>query len=146
MQLTEKRDRQLSTRVEACRNQTWEVAMYTDLFEIRVARVRHRFAATLQSKIDTAMVSADRMSRGDGSVIKYVSDSYRHLHSIYGVGATVGFAATGQAAHAAEAALMQAYLEKRGLTGTEVQNLKRALVRLREVAASELRLMYQRGG
>jgi HPt (histidine-containing phosphotransfer) domain-containing protein len=68
------------------------------------------------------------------------------LHSIYGVGATVGFAATGQAAHAAEAALMQAYLEKRGLTGTEVQNLKRALVRLREVAASELRLMYQRGG
>jgi hypothetical protein len=40
---------------------------------------------------------------------------------------------------------MQAYLEKRGLTGTEVQSLKRALVRLREVAASELRSMYQRG-
>jgi len=120
--------------------------MYTDLFEVRVARMRHRFAATLQSKIDTAMVSADRMSRGDGSVIKYVSDSYRHLHGIYGVGATVGFAATGLAAHAAEAALMQAYLEKRGLTGTEVQSLKRALTRLREVAASELRQMYQRGG
>jgi HPt (histidine-containing phosphotransfer) domain-containing protein len=146
MQLTEKRDRQLSTRVEACRNQTWEVAMYTDLFEIRVARVRHRFAATLQSKIDTAMVSADRMSRGDGSVIKYVSDSYRHLHSIYGLGATVGFAATGEAAHAAEVALIQAYHEKRPLTEDEAGRLKKALARLRDVAASELRLMYQRGG
>ena len=120
--------------------------MYTDQFEVRVARVRHRFATTLESKIETAMVSADRMSRADGSVVKYVSDSYRHLHSIYGVGATVGFAATGQAARAAEAALMQAYLEKRGPTETEVRSLKMALARLRDVAASELRLMYQRGG
>jgi hypothetical protein len=120
--------------------------MYTDLFEVRVARVRHRFASTLESKIETAMISADRMSRGDGSVIKDVSDSYRNLHGICGVGATVGFPATGKAAQAAEAALMQAYLEKRGLTGSEVQSLKRALARLREVATSELRLMYQRGG
>ena len=120
--------------------------MYADQFEVRVARVRHRFAATLENKIETAMVSADRMSRNDGSVIQYVSESYRRLHSICGVGAMVGFAATGEAAHAAEAALIQAYLEKRGLTETESLGLKRALARLRDVAASELRLMYQRGG
>lgn len=120
--------------------------MIVDQFEMRVARVRHRFATTLESKIQTTMVSADRMSRKDGSVTKYVSDSYRHLHSIYGVGATVGFAATGEAAHAAEAALMEAYQQKRALTEAEMLRLKRALARLRDVAASELRLMYQRGG
>ena len=119
--------------------------MYADQFEARVARVRHRFAATLENKIQTAMVSADRMSGNDASVIKYVAESYRHLHSMYGIGASVGFAATGEAAHAAEAALIQAYLEKRGPTENEVQRLKRALTQLRQVAASELRMMYQRG-
>jgi chemotaxis protein histidine kinase CheA len=79
-------------------------------------------------------------------VISQVTAAYRHLHGIYGVGATVGFAATGEAAHAAETALMLAYQEKRGLTDTEVLRLKRALARLRDVAASELRSMYQRGG
>jgi HPt (histidine-containing phosphotransfer) domain-containing protein len=120
--------------------------MYPDQFEIRVAKVRHRFATTLESKIESAMVSADRMSHGDRGVIKYVADSYRHLHSIYGLGATVGFAATGEAAHAAEVALIQAYHEKRPLTEDEAGRLKKALARLRDVAASELRLMYQRGG
>ena len=120
--------------------------MYSDMFEVRIARVRHRFAATLENKITATMVSADHMSSYDGSVVKYVSDSYRHLHRIYGVGATVGFAATGEAAHAAETALMQAYREGRGLTAQELLLLKRALARLREIAASELRSMYQRGG
>jgi chemotaxis protein histidine kinase CheA len=120
--------------------------MYNDQFEARVAIVRHRFATTLSSKIENTMVSADRISRNDGSVIKHVADSYRHMHSIYGVGATVGFAATGEAAHAAEAALRPAYQQKRGLTEGELRRLKRALARLRDVAASELRMMYQRGG
>lgn len=120
--------------------------MYSDLFEVRVARVRHRFATTLENKIETAMVSADRIARGDASVVKHVSDSYRHLHSIYRVGATVGFAATGEAAHAAEAALIQAYREGRGLTAGELLLLKKSLARLRDVAASELRSMYLRGG
>jgi chemotaxis protein histidine kinase CheA len=120
--------------------------MLADLYEVRIARVRHRFATTLENNIETTMVSADRISRNQGSAIQHVSDSYRHLHRIYGLGATVGFAATGEAAHAAEAALMQAYHEKRGLTGSEVQCLKKALGRLQSAAASELRLMYQRGG
>jgi uncharacterized Fe-S center protein len=115
--------------------------MHADQFETRLARVRHRFAATLESKITEAVVSADHMSRS-----KHVSESYRHLHGICGIGPTVGFTATGEAARAAEVALMQAYRESRGLTQTEVLNLKRALERLRVAAASELRLMYQRGG
>jgi hypothetical protein len=80
------------------------------------ARVRHRFAATLESKITEAVVSADHMSRSSDGVIKHVCESYRHLHGICGIGPTVGFTATGEAARAAEVALMQAYRESRGLT------------------------------
>jgi hypothetical protein len=120
--------------------------MHADQFEIRLARVRHRFATTLESKIDDAVISANRMSRSDDGVVKHISDSYRHLHGICGIGPTVGFSATGEAAHFAEAALMQAYRESRGLTDKEVLSLKKALEHLRVVAASELRLMYQRGG
>jgi hypothetical protein len=120
--------------------------MYADLFERRLARVRHRFAATLESKITDTVVSANLMSRGGDSVIKRVSDSYRDLHGICGIGPTVGFTATGEAARAAESALMQAHRERRALTEPEVLSLKKALYQLRLAAASELRLMYLRGG
>jgi HPt (histidine-containing phosphotransfer) domain-containing protein len=120
--------------------------MHTDQFETRLAIVRHRFATTLESKITDAVVSADHIARSGDGVISDVSKSYRRLHGIYGIGATVGFTATGEAAHAAEVTLMQAYHERRGPTQTEVLSLKRALECLRAAAASELRLMYQRGG
>jgi hypothetical protein len=42
--------------------------------------------------------------------------------------------------------LIQAHRESRGLTEREVISLKKALEHLRVVAASELRMMYQRGG
>jgi hypothetical protein len=120
--------------------------MYTDQFEGRLAIVRHRFATTLESKITDVVSSTDRMSRNADGAIKNLSDSYRHLHSICGIGPTVGFATTGEAARAAEVVLMQAYRERRRLTETELLSLKKALGHLRVSAASELRLMYQRGG
>jgi HPt (histidine-containing phosphotransfer) domain-containing protein len=120
--------------------------MHADRFEIRLAIVRHRFATTLKSKIEDAVVSANRMSRSTDGVIKHVSESYRLLHGICGIGPTVGFTATGEAARAAEGALMQAHHEKRGLSEREVISLKKSLENLRVAAASELRLMYQRGG
>jgi HPt (histidine-containing phosphotransfer) domain-containing protein len=119
--------------------------MYADRFELCIARVRHRFATSLESKIQTAMAAADHMTRDDSGAVQYVN-SYRNLHSIFGVGASVGFAATGDAAREAEAALIQAYEQKRGLTEDEVLSLKSALARLQDVAGSELRSMYQRGG
>ena len=119
--------------------------MYADQFETRLARVRHRFATTLEGKITNAVVTADHMScSADG--VMHVSESYRNLHGICGIGPTVGFTATGEAAQVAEAALIQAYRESRGLTQTEVLSLKKALERLRVAAELELRLMYQRGG
>ncbi len=82
--------------------------MYADQFETRLAKVRHRFATTLESKITDAAIAADRMSRSSDGVIKHVSESYRHLHGICGIGPTVGFTATGEAARAAEVTLIQA--------------------------------------
>jgi hypothetical protein len=120
--------------------------MYADQFEKRLATVRHRFAATLGSKITDVVISTDRMSGNAGSAVKDVSESYRHLHNICGIGPTVGFATTGEAARAAEVALMRAYHEGRGLTDAESVNLKKALGRLQVAATTELRLMYQRGG
>jgi HPt (histidine-containing phosphotransfer) domain-containing protein len=120
--------------------------MHADQFEIRLARVRHRFATTLEGKIKDAVVSADRMAHGHGEVIKHISVSYRDLHGISGIGPTVGFAATGEAARAAEGYLLQAHREQRELTEPEVISLKKALEHLRVAATSELRLMYQRGG
>jgi hypothetical protein len=120
--------------------------MYNDQFESRLAIVRHRFATTLESKIKDAVVSVDRMTHGHGGVTKQISDSCRDLHGICGIGPTVGFTATGEAARTAEGTLMQAHHEKRGLSEREVISLKKALEKLRIAAASELRLMYQRGG
>jgi hypothetical protein len=120
--------------------------MYADQFEVRLARVRHRFATTLEGKIRDAVVCADHMTHGQGGVVQHVSESYRDLHGICGVGPTVGFAATGEAARAAEAFLLQAQREQRGLTDREIVCLKKALEHLRVAAASELRSMYQRGG
>ena len=119
--------------------------MHADQFESRLARVRHRFATTLEGKITNAVVTADHMSCGVDGVM-HVSKSYRSLHGICGIGPTVGLTATGEAAQVAEAALIQAYRESRGLTQTEVLSLKKALERLRVAAELELRLMYQRGG
>jgi hypothetical protein len=120
--------------------------MYSDQFENRLAIVRHRFATALESKIEEAITSVNLMSRGSDGLIKRLTGLYRHLHGICGIGPTVGFTATGEAARIAEVALIQAYREGRRLTETETLNLKKALERLRVAAASELRLMYQRGG
>ena len=121
--------------------------MHTDQFEVRLAIVRHRLATTLESKIEAAIVSADHMSRGRQRRLRQarlgiLPTPAWHLR----LGPTVGFSATGEAAHFPEATLMQAHREERGLTDKEVLNLKKAMEHFRVVAASELRLMYQRGG
>ena len=118
--------------------------MYADQFEVRISKVRHRFATTLESKITNALVLADRMARGEDGSAQLVSDAYRHLHNICGIGPTVGFVATGEAARAAESALRGAMSEKRKPSNDEIMSLKTALARLQTVSASELRLMSQR--
>jgi hypothetical protein len=130
-----------------CLRQSYgEKHMHADRFEVRLAKVRHRFATTLESKIKSVVVSANTMSRSNDGMNKHISKSYKSLHSISGVGPTVGFTATGEAACSAEATLMSAYRAERELSESEILNLKKALEQLRVAAASDLKLMYQRGG
>ena len=112
--------------------------MDADVFAERLTKVRKRFTSTLESKLeetDTALVGMS----GDGAeVAEAVAETYRRLHGIAGTGPTIGFPLTGQAARDAEAVLIAANRDQRGLTTDEITNLKNALVVLRQAATREL--------
>lgn len=119
--------------------------MHVDQFEARLAQVRHRFAGSLQSKIDDAVGAFSTLSESSPDAPANVDQTYRRVHSICGVAPTVGFAATGKAARAAEVALLEPMRNKRGLTPGESEILKKALDELRKAAQQELQTMYGRG-
>jgi chemotaxis protein histidine kinase CheA len=110
-----------------------------DQFRNRLDAVRHRFASSLQSKIEDTIAALPRMCGDGDKVVDAVEASYRRIHGICGVGATVGFAVTGRAAKRAEDALVAAYRGRRGLAAEELLRLEKALDALSAAAASELR-------
>jgi chemotaxis protein histidine kinase CheA len=112
--------------------------MTADVFADRLAKIRDRFVAALPDKIDQNEAALSAVS-GDGTAsIEAVAETYRRLHGIAGTGATVGFAATGQAAREAEAVLIEAYRGQRALTTNEATGLREALLALRRAAQGEL--------
>ena len=112
--------------------------MDADVFAERLTKVRNRFTSTLEGKIEETDVAMAGMS-GDGvAVVEAVAETYRRLHGIAGTGPTIGFPVTGQAARDAEAVLIAANRDRRGLTADEVANLKTALHALRRAAIVEL--------
>ena len=60
----------LTIVAEVCREETSELHVRHQ-FETRLARVRHRFATTLESTIKDTVASADRMSRGGDGAVKH---------------------------------------------------------------------------
>ena len=119
--------------------------MPVDPYNERLAKVRHRFAATLESKITDTYIALPNMS-GDGAAVTGVIDeTYRRIHSIAGIGKAVGFAATGRAARKAETVLIQAHSTGRGLKTEEVNAFKKELESLREAAQRELDLVATHG-
>jgi hypothetical protein len=116
--------------------------MSVDPFTERLARVRHRFVSALESKIENAYASVVKLSGPGPDVVEAVDAAYRQMHGIVGIGPTVGFPATGQAARSAEHALMAAQHEKRGLAPEEIALLNKALLGLREAARRELQIYY----
>ncbi len=64
------------------------------------------------------------------------------MHSMVGVGSTVGFPATGNAARDVENVLRAAQQERRGLTDDEMALLTKTLQVLRAVADRELRSFH----
>jgi hypothetical protein len=114
--------------------------------QVRLSKVRHRFAGTLESKIKDNFAVFPHLSGSGTEVHEHVAEVYRRLHEICALGPTVGFLQTGNAARAAEVILLEPHLAQRGLTLVESAQLKKALDGLWSAARVELQTMYSRGG
>jgi chemotaxis protein histidine kinase CheA len=121
------------------------IAMTADPFTDRLAKVRDRFASTLADKIDTTCTAIPQLSSVAPAAADAVAQAYRCVHGIVGVGPTVGFPASGNAARDVEIVLRTAQQERRGLTAGEIAQLTKTLQVLRETAARELRPFHALG-
>ena len=112
--------------------------MTADVFAEHVARVRERFASTLNDKVAYSFAALEKISAGGGETVEIVIAAHRRLHEMYGIAPTLGFEATGKAAGTARTAIKEAAKGKRAPTRAEIAALKTALEQLREAAAADL--------
>jgi chemotaxis protein histidine kinase CheA len=112
--------------------------MTDDVFAERVAKVRQRFVASLEAKIDSTYSALQDLGGAEPAAAAAAAEAYRCIHGIVGIGRTVGFPAIGTAAHDVEDVLRPPYHAGRGLTDDEISLLKISLQALREVATREL--------
>jgi hypothetical protein len=107
-------------------------------FDERIAMVRARFASRLAGKIEETEAAAEQLV-GDGSdAVVAVATTYRRFHDVCGIGATIGFVATGQCARTLDAILVGPFRDRRGLSEGELSRLKEGLASLRVAALVEL--------
>jgi chemotaxis protein histidine kinase CheA len=114
-----------------------------DDFNTRIEKVRQRFAFTLEGKIRDTVALLPSLSGEEVDAKDGVTASYRRIHGICGVAATVGFARTGLLARDVEDVLLAPYRAERGLTADEAVRLEKALDELFVAAKSELRSAYK---
>ena len=100
--------------------------MPVDQFAERLAKVRHRFTSTLASKIRDTYVELPHLSAESPAVVGVLGEIYRRIHSIAGIGAAVGFAATGRAARKVENVLVIAH--SIGKTVSEAEHMQLAFL------------------
>jgi chemotaxis protein histidine kinase CheA len=114
--------------------------MTDDIFADRVAKVRQRFVATLEAKIEETSAALPKLGgvASADTAAAAVSEAYRAMHAIVGIGRTVGFPDTGRAAHEVEDVLRPPHQACRGLSDDEISHLKDSLQALRTIAAREL--------
>ena len=113
--------------------------MQTEEFNERIARVRQRYAGTLRGKIDDNFAALPELSGKDAGAIDAIVAVHRRLHEMCGIAPSVGFAATGAAARAAETVLREPADAKRPMTADEIAALESALELLRATALADLR-------
>jgi chemotaxis protein histidine kinase CheA len=111
-------------------------------FEERLAKVRHRFASTLEGKIQDTYGALPLLSSASEGAFETLEATYRRIHGICGVGPTVGFPRTGKAAREAEAVLLEAYHAHRGLNEAELNQFRKKLHELQEAAKAELQSTF----
>lgn len=109
--------------------------MTSDLFAERFAAVRERFVAKLDARIDEIETGVPQIA-GEGAM-ETLARIHRRAHDLCGVGPTMGFVATGQAARRIEQVLLAALKANRALTADEVENITEGIARLRAAASAE---------
>ena len=112
--------------------------MQPDQFTDRLDAVRKRFASSLAGKISDTYAELPNLSDGSPNAFDMLSNAYRRIHGICGVGRAVGFADTGRAAKDVEDVLIAAYRSQRGLSAGELARLKTTLGALAAAAQAEL--------
>jgi chemotaxis protein histidine kinase CheA len=112
--------------------------MPADPFAERLAKVRQRFATSLESKIEDSFAALSKLSNDGDDTAHTLDEAYRCIHGIVGIGPSVGFAATGKAAKTVENVLLAAHRGARGLSPEEIDAFREALHGLRETARHEL--------
>jgi len=112
--------------------------MTKDDFADQVARVRARFASTLNSKVADSFADLEKMASGGLQSIEIAIVAHRRLHEMYGIAPTLGFASTGKAAGVARTTIGEAAKSKRAPTAAEIAALKTELESLRAGVAADL--------
>jgi HPt (histidine-containing phosphotransfer) domain-containing protein len=113
----------------------------SDLFAERFAAVRERFTAKLGARIDE--IEATLPALTDEGAIETLARAHRRTHDLCGVGPTLGFVATGQAARQIEQALFIPLKAGRALWPDEVAIVTEGIARLRAAARAETRPIGQ---
>jgi chemotaxis protein histidine kinase CheA len=111
----------------------------SDLFAERFAAVRERFAAKLDARIDEIEAAIPEL----GGAPDTLARAHRRAHDLCGVGPTMGFVITGQAARAIEQIMLAAIKANRPLTADEVARVSDGVARLRSAASAETKPQAQ---
>ena len=107
-------------------------------FAERIAMIRARFAAKLTDKIQDTDAALAHLTDDGRDAVDAVAAAYRRFHDICGIGATIGFEATGQVARAIDAILIGPFREQRALSDDELVKLTEGLVFLRSAVRTEM--------
>jgi HPt (histidine-containing phosphotransfer) domain-containing protein len=107
----------------------------SDLFAERLAAVRTRFAGMLGARIDEIEATVPELGREGAQ--ETLARAHRRAHDLCGVGPTMGFVLTGQAARTIEQVMLAALKANRPLTGDEVERVTDGVAALRSAASAE---------
>lgn len=113
--------------------------MAADEFAERLDAIRKRFAAKLSARLDDIDAALPGLTGHGRDIGVVVYSTHRKVHDLCGIGPTLGFHSTGQAARTCERILLQPSRDQRGLTEQELAQLKAGLAALRTAAEQEMR-------
>jgi chemotaxis protein histidine kinase CheA len=108
----------------------------SDVFAERLEKVRSRFGARLDARIEGIELVLPQRDRYVG--LDVLAQAHRHAHDLCGVGSTLGHAETGKVARSIEQLLLAAVQAQRALTDDEVPRVRERIVLLRSTAIAEM--------